>query len=129
MGERSFQRKNELIEAALDEFTTKRYENVSLNKIIKNAGISKGTFYYHFKDKQALYIFLHESAYKAEMEFMNSHIEKFEEDHQNLSKSEICKLRFWDQENEACKHKVFAVCKTSFCGQGNLVSSGVKSKI
>ena len=92
MGKKSFQRKNELIEAALDEFTTKRYENASLNKIIKNAGISKGTFYYHFKDKQALYIFLHESAYKAEMEFMNSHIEELDEDYNQKDIFEKLKL-------------------------------------
>ncbi len=92
MREKSFQRKDELIGAALDEFTTKRYENASLNKIIKNAGISKGTFYYHFKDKQALYIFLHESAYKAEMEFMNSHIEEFAEDYKQKDIFEKLKL-------------------------------------
>ncbi|WP_081882681.1 TetR/AcrR family transcriptional regulator [Methanobacterium sp. SMA-27] len=27
-------------------------QNASLNKIIKNASISKGKFYYHFEDKK-----------------------------------------------------------------------------
>ena len=71
MKEKSFERKNELIEAALDEFAVKSYEKASLNKIIKNAGISKGTFYYHFEDKKALYLFLQESAYKFQMEFQD----------------------------------------------------------
>ncbi len=42
--EKSFERKTELLEAALDEFTSKSYEDASLNMIIKNAGISKGLF-------------------------------------------------------------------------------------
>lgn len=72
MKEKSFKRKNELIEAALDEFITKNYENASLNVILKNAGISKGTFYYHFQDKQALYVFLLESAQETECKFISN---------------------------------------------------------
>lgn len=76
MKEKSFKRKKELIEAALDEFTTNRYENASLNKIIKNAGISKGTFYYHFQDKQAIYIFLLKTAYEKEWEYINKRVKE-----------------------------------------------------
>lgn len=78
---KSFERRNELIDAALDEFTSKRYANASLNNIIKNAGISKGTFYYNFEDKQALYIFLHKLAYKAGTEFMNKRMEEIADDY------------------------------------------------
>ena len=48
MNKNSFKGKNELIEAALDEFSSHSYENASLNKIIKTAGISKGTFLLSF---------------------------------------------------------------------------------
>ena len=71
MKEKNFERKAELLEAALVEFTAKSYEDASLNAIIKNAGISKGTFYYHFADKQALYLFLLESSVKAKWDFIN----------------------------------------------------------
>ena len=40
--ERSFERRDELINAALIEFGDKGYENASLNNILKEAGISKG---------------------------------------------------------------------------------------
>ena len=40
-----------LREAAFDEFSKRRYEQASLNDIIKNAGISKGSLYHHFGDK------------------------------------------------------------------------------
>ena len=92
MKEKSFERKNELIKSALDEFSTKRYENASLNKIIKNAGISKGTFYYHFQDKQALYIFLHELAYKAQLEFQSKRMKELGEDYTQKDFFEKIKL-------------------------------------
>lgn len=74
MKEKNFEKKSELLEAALNEFSSKKYEDASLNSIIKNAGISKGTFYYHFKDKQELYIYLLESSSKAKWEFINKNI-------------------------------------------------------
>ncbi len=80
MKEKSFIRKKELVKAALDEFTTNDYKNASLNSIIKNAGISKGTFYYHFQDKQSLYLFLLDTANKTKWEFMNSHIKEMSVD-------------------------------------------------
>ncbi len=84
--------KTELIEAALDEFSNKSYGNASLNTILKNTGISKGTFYYHFQDKQALYIFLHESAYQAQIEFTKNHTEKIGEDHDEKNIFELIRL-------------------------------------
>lgn len=72
MKEKSFEKRNELLEAALDEFSLKKYEDASLNNIIKNAGISKGTFYYHYKDKQDLYLYLLESSVKTKWEFIDN---------------------------------------------------------
>lgn len=86
MKKKSFKRKNELIEAAFDEFTSKSYENASLNTIIKNSSISKGTFYYHFQDKQALYLFLNETVNNAKWEFMDNYMKKHRE---NFGKKDI----------------------------------------
>lgn len=74
---KSFDRKEELLEAAMDEFITKSYEEASLNNIIKNAGISKGTFYYHFQDKQALYLSLLQSSVDAKMEFVGRRLKDY----------------------------------------------------
>lgn len=74
---KSFDRKKELMEAALDEFIAKSYEDASLNNIIKNAGISKGTFYYHFQDKRSLYLSLIQSSVDAKIEFMETKIKDF----------------------------------------------------
>ena len=78
MKEKSFWRKNELIEAALDEFSVNSYQNTSLNKIIKNAGISKGKFYYNFEDKKALYLFIMGIAGKAQAEFISKRMEEYD---------------------------------------------------
>lgn len=74
---KSFDRRNELLEAALDEFIEKSYEEASLNNIIKNAGISKGTFYYHFQDKQALYLALIQKFVEAKMEFLERRLKDY----------------------------------------------------
>lgn len=74
MKEKSFEKKAELLEAALNEFSSRKYEDASLNNILRDAGISKGTFYYHFKDKQELYIYLLKSAVKTKWEFINNNI-------------------------------------------------------
>lgn len=93
MKEKSFKRKNELIEGALDEFITKSYEDASLNNIIKDAGISKGTFYYHFKDKKALYLSLIESTNKVKREFMNKRMKERAEDFKGKDIFERFKLQ------------------------------------
>jgi len=76
MKEKSFWRKNELIEAALDEFSIHSYQNASLNKIIKNAGISKGKFYYRFEDKKTLYLFIVGIAGESQAGFINKRMKE-----------------------------------------------------
>lgn len=43
---------------ALKIFAKKGYEDASTNKIVEEAGISKGTLFYYFKNKQGLYDYL-----------------------------------------------------------------------
>ena len=45
-----------LLEAAIDEFSKKKFEEASLNDILKNSGISKGSLYHHFGGKFGLYL-------------------------------------------------------------------------
>jgi len=44
-----------ILDAALDEFAAHGYRGASLNRIISNAGVSKGSMYYYFDDKEDLY--------------------------------------------------------------------------
>ncbi len=62
--------------AALAEFSEKSFEDASLNRILKNAGISKGTFYYHFKNKEDIYFFLLKTGFEEKWRFINEHTGK-----------------------------------------------------
>ncbi|SMC86937.1 TetR/AcrR family transcriptional regulator [Papillibacter cinnamivorans] len=66
-----FGREAGLLEAALEEFSEKSYEDASLNAILRGAGISKGVFYYHFADKKALYLFLQKASAEAKWKFID----------------------------------------------------------
>ncbi|MEL7657813.1 MAG: TetR/AcrR family transcriptional regulator [Bacillota bacterium] len=77
MNRKKVDHKAALLEAALAEFIEKSYEEASLNNIIKKAGTSKGTFYYHFQDKQALYLSLMQSVVDAKMEFLDRRLNEY----------------------------------------------------
>lgn len=47
-----------LMEAATREFSTRPYNEASLNKIIQDAGIPRGSFYMYFQDKEDLFRYL-----------------------------------------------------------------------
>lgn len=44
-----------IIDAAIDEFAEFGLENASTNRIVTNSGISKGSFYQYFEDKQDIF--------------------------------------------------------------------------
>ena len=47
-----------IIDAAIDEFAQHGLENASTNRIVANSGISKGSFYQYFEDKQDVFMYL-----------------------------------------------------------------------
>jgi AcrR family transcriptional regulator len=47
-------RKQELLQIAYRMFLTKGYENTSVDEIIEQAGIAKGTYYYYFESKEMM---------------------------------------------------------------------------
>ena len=53
------EKKKSIFQAALAEFSRVPFEKASINKIIKNADISRGSFYTYFEDKRDLlkYVF------------------------------------------------------------------------
>ena len=44
-----------ILDSAVDEFVRLPYERTSINRIIENAGIPKGSFYQYFDSKDDLY--------------------------------------------------------------------------
>ena len=51
----SANKRERILEAAAKEFTAHGYDGASLNRILDDAGISKGAAYYYFDDKADLY--------------------------------------------------------------------------
>jgi len=64
-----------LIDIALSEFSTYSFEESSLNRIIEKSGIAKGSFYYRFKNKYELYLYLLKQGNHMKWEYIHSETE------------------------------------------------------
>lgn len=84
MRKSNFSNRESLIEATLDEFTSYNYEKASLNRIIKSAGISKGTFYYHFKNKEDLYKHILVTSVKDKWMYINDYTKENQTDFESI---------------------------------------------
>lgn len=49
-------RRRQILMASLEAFSEKGYDKTSVNDIVKKSGLSKGTLYWYFKNKQAIFI-------------------------------------------------------------------------
>ncbi|WP_027107812.1 TetR/AcrR family transcriptional regulator [Lacticigenium naphthae] len=54
----AIEKKRRILNAGFSEFSKEGYKKASTNKIVELADISKGTLYYYFKNKKALYLYL-----------------------------------------------------------------------
>jgi len=53
--ERTLERRQAIVDAAMDEFIARGYAATRLDDVARRAGVAKGTIYLHFKDKEALF--------------------------------------------------------------------------
>lgn len=63
-----------IVTAALDEFCDQSYDNGSVNRICKNAGIPKGSFYQYFENKLDLYLHLMQISTKEKLDVFSKHL-------------------------------------------------------
>lgn len=63
------EKRNTIINASIDEFAQYGLENASTNRIVENSGISKGSFYQYFEDKQDVFMYLLSVLEREKMEF------------------------------------------------------------
>lgn len=54
-------KKKKILEAIKNEFESNGFEKASVNKIVENAGISKGSFWFYFENKEEAINFIIES--------------------------------------------------------------------
>jgi len=74
------EKRDKIINAAIEEFAANGYEKASTNEIVKNAGISRGLLYHYFKDKEELYDLLTKYAIETFVDKINSSIDWEEPD-------------------------------------------------
>ena len=63
------EKREKIFNAAVDEFAEYGLENASTNRIVKNSGIAKGSFYQYFEDKQDVFMHMINVIEQKEMEF------------------------------------------------------------
>lgn len=64
------EKQNRILDAAIDEFSRYHFAGASINRMIKAAGIPRGSFYQYFKDKEDLYIFIIQKIGKEKLEVL-----------------------------------------------------------
>ena len=82
------EKKERIINAALDEIAQKGFKKASTNAIVENAGISKGTLFYYFGSKEELFDFLCD--YTIELA-KREYISKFTDQKKNRDFIERCR--------------------------------------
>lgn len=74
------EKQDRIVEAALKEFAEYGYENGSTNRIVKDCGISKGSLFKYFDNKEELYFYLIDTAYVQMAEETSVDISKMSKD-------------------------------------------------
>jgi AcrR family transcriptional regulator len=64
------EKRDTIIKAAIEEFVEYGLENASTNRIVENSGISKGSFYQYFEDKEDVFRYLMTVLEREKMDFI-----------------------------------------------------------
>lgn len=66
------EKKDKLIETAIEEFSKENFKTASVTKIAENAGVAKGSIYQYFYDKKDLYKYILDLAGDKKKEYLTS---------------------------------------------------------
>jgi AcrR family transcriptional regulator len=78
------EKRENIVNAAVEEFAEFGLENASTNRIVANSGISKGSFYQYFEDKQDVFMYLLSVLEQEKMQYFrdrhppSTHMDTFE---------------------------------------------------
>lgn len=90
-------KKHTITKHAIEEFSHYTYEESSLNQILLRANVSKGSFYYYFKNKQELYETCQDYALKVFNNYVGTYTQEFEGFIERLLRVNKFKKGFKDQ--------------------------------
>ncbi len=96
------QKQTRLLDAAKHEFSQNLFENTSINKIIKNIDMPRGSFYLYFNNKEDIYLYIVESYLK---KFKKILFEILEQNNHDIFESIIC-LYDYILENKNIDHEL-----------------------
>lgn len=66
-------KRNALIELAIEEFADHEYAQASISRLVEKAGIAKGSFYQYFEDKRDLFMYLVDLVGQEKMAMLAEH--------------------------------------------------------
>jgi len=75
---RKAERPQEILEAAFSEFSRNGYATTTLDRIAQRAGVTKGTIYVYFENKEHLFISMVHEAMKATLDTIHEMFERHE---------------------------------------------------
>ncbi|MCY6484526.1 TetR/AcrR family transcriptional regulator [Clostridium aestuarii] len=85
----SEERQKEITDISLKEFSSNTFEIASMNSIINEVGVAKGSFYRYFETKKDLYLFLLEYALNKKLEYLKQYTDTSSEDFFEIYKNII----------------------------------------
>lgn len=72
------EKRNRIINAAIEEFATNSFDQSSIAHIIENAGIPRGSFYQYFENLKDLYKFILNQAGEQKLTYFRENVPQFE---------------------------------------------------
>jgi AcrR family transcriptional regulator len=91
-------KRRNIIETAVYEFALFDYNAASLSRIVKTAGVAKGSMYQYFDNKAELYFYLIDFISGKKLEYINSHVDLTGKDFFSLYKAIILAATMFDLE-------------------------------
>lgn len=70
----SAEKRQALIEVAVEEFANNDYDNASISRVVARLGIAKGSIYQYFSDKQDLFLFLLDLSNRTRLEYVQAEV-------------------------------------------------------
>jgi TetR/AcrR family transcriptional regulator len=92
------EKRDRIINSALEEFGRNGFDKASTNNIVKNAGISKGLLYHYFKSKKSLYDHLTDFVLKTTTETILEQLDWEKSDiFERIKEIGIIKMKLWSR--------------------------------
>ncbi|HWS41865.1 MAG TPA: TetR/AcrR family transcriptional regulator [Pseudoflavonifractor sp.] len=86
------EKRQTIIGAALDEFSTYGYGKSNMNRIVEISGIAKGSFYQYFEDKKDLYYYLVDTMGRRKLDMLAPAFEAMAENSFSRNLEEIFRI-------------------------------------